>query len=112
MNLEILILAGALHITAPASPVPEQYAATAYALPGASLSWRGWDGWVEPRLCFERCSAPAGQPAYLLRGELTAADAADLQLTVWRMDGARWVQVMHCARWFDGRPMCGTWGAP
>lgn len=110
--IDILILSGMLHLTVPASPEPQQYAATAYAMPGVSLSWRGWDGWVQPHLCYDRCSAPAGQPAQLLRGELSEADAADLQLTLWRKDGARWVQVMHCARWFDGRPMCSTWGQP
>lgn len=53
--------------------------------------------------------ATPGQPAWLLQGELSEADIADLQLTTWRLDGARWVQVVHCARWFDGRPICARW---
>jgi hypothetical protein len=112
MSLNILILAGMVHITAPAAPAPEQYAATAYALPGQSLSFRGWDGWVQPHLCYDRCSTTPGQPTPLLRGELSAADMADLQLTIWRKEGERWVQVMHCTRWFDGAPICATWGQP
>ncbi|KRC36223.1 hypothetical protein [Acidovorax sp. Root219] len=101
---------GMVFLTAPAAPAPEQYIATAYALPGVSLAYRGWDGWVQPHLCFDRCSTVPGQRTQLLRGELSAADMADLQLTVWRKDGDRWVQVMHCARWFDGRPICARWG--
>ncbi len=100
---------GMVFLTAPASAAPVEYQATAYALPGESLAWRGWDGWVPPHLCFDRCVTVPGQPAQLLRGELSEADMADLQLTVWRRDGARWVQVMHCARWFDGSPICARW---
>jgi hypothetical protein len=109
--IDILILAGALHLTAPAAAEPQQYMATAYAMPGVEIAWRGRDGWVQPGLCFDRCNTVPGQPAQLLRGELSEADAADLQLTLWRRDSARWVQVMHCTRWFDGRPLCSTWGA-
>lgn len=103
---------GMVFLTMPPAPVPQQYMATAYALPGASLAWRGWDGWVQPHLCFDRCLTAPGEPTRLLLGELSEADMADLQFTVWRKDGERWVQVMHCARWFDGRPICSTWGAP
>lgn len=108
--IDILILAGMVHLTAPASAEPVEYQATAYAMPGVSLAWRGWDGWVQPHLCFERCKTLPGQPTQLLRGELSEADMADLQLTVWRRDGARWVQEVHCTRWFDGRPICARWG--
>ncbi len=109
MSLDILILAGMVHLTAPAAPAPEQYMATAYALPGVGLAYRGFDGWVAPGLCFERCQTAPGQPTQLLRGEFSAGELADLQITVWRRDGDRWVQVMHCARWFDGTPICARW---
>ncbi len=109
MSLEILIIAGALHITAPATPAPEQYLATAYGLPGQQLQWRGRDNWVVPHLCYERCGTVAGQANVLLAGGLSLKDAADVQLTVWRLDGDRWVQVMHCAQFFGG-PYCGPWG--
>lgn len=111
MSLQIAILAGMLHITAPATPVPEQYVATAFALPGEQLQWRGWDYWVKPQFCFDRCGTIPGQDNVLLAGGLSVQDAADLQLTLWRKDGDRWVQVMHCANFFTG-PYCGTWGAP
>ncbi len=101
---------GMVFLTAPANSEPVEYQATAYALPGVSLAWRGWDGWVQPHLCYDRCNTQPGQPTQLLSGELSEADMADLQLTVWCRDGARWVQVMHCARWFDGRPICARWG--
>ncbi|MDP4076263.1 hypothetical protein [Acidovorax sp. A1169] len=107
--IDVLILAGLLHITAPATPAPEQYLATAYALPGQQLQWRGRDNWVAPHLCFERCGTVAGQPNVLLAGGLSLQDAADVQLTVWRLDGDHWVQVMHCAQFF-GTPYCGPWG--
>ncbi|CAN7454487.1 hypothetical protein LJR066_002866 [Acidovorax sp. LjRoot66] len=111
MSLNVLIVAGLLHITAPATPAPEQYRATAFALPGQELAWRGWDGWVNPAYCFERCGTVAGQDNVLLAGGLSLQDAADVQLTVWRLAGDRWVQVMHCANFFTG-PWCGKWGAP
>jgi len=109
MSLQIAIIAGMLNITAPATPVPEQYAATAFTLPGQELQWRGFDGWVNPNLCFERCGTVPGQDNVLLGGGITQQDAADLQLTVWRKDGDRWVQVMHCTNFFTG-PYCGPWG--
>lgn len=109
--IDIAILAGMLHITAPAAAEPQQYAATAYALPGQELHWRGWDGWVLPGLCYDRCGTIPGQPTTLLAGGLTLQDAAGLGLTVWRKDGARWVQVMHCAQFFTGA-YCGPWGQP
>lgn len=108
MTLDILILAGMLHVTAPATPVPVQYHLTAYAIPGASLAWRGLDGWVAPQLCFDRCATVAGQPSVLARGEFSLQDAADLQLTLWRKEGGTWVQAMHCAQFFTG-PWCGRW---
>lgn len=108
MSLDILILAGMVHLTAPAAPAPEQYAATAYALPGVNLSFRGFDGWVPPELCFDRCNTVPGQANHLLRGEFTVGELADLQITIWRKDGAEWVQVMHCAHFFGG-PFCGRW---
>lgn len=111
MSLNIAIVAGLLHITAPATPTPEQYLATAYALPGQQLQWRGWDNWVNPAYCFERCGTIPGQPNVLLAGGLSLQDAADVQLTVWRLDAGRWVQVMHCTNFFTG-PYCGSWGAP
>lgn len=111
MSLQVAIIAGLLHITAPATPAPEQYLATAYALPGQELQWRGWDNWVNPAYCFERCGTVPGQPNVLLAGGLSLQDAADVQLTVWRLDAGRWVQVMHCTNFFTG-PYCGTWGAP
>lgn len=111
MNLDIVILAGALHITAPAAPVAEQYRATACALPGQALHWRGWDGWVTPDLCYDRCGTVPGRSNALLAGELSVEDAADLQLTVWRKDGSTWVQMMHCA-WFFAQAYCGPWGVP
>lgn len=108
MSLDVLILAGMLHITAPATAEPEQYMATAYALPGEQLQWRGRDYWVKPHLCFERCGTVPGQPNVLLAGGLSLQDAADLGLTVWRLDGVRWAQEMHCANFFTG-PWCGKW---
>ncbi|EJE53775.1 hypothetical protein PMI14_01326 [Acidovorax sp. CF316] len=107
--IDVLILAGLLHITVPATAAPQQYLATAYALPGQQLQWRGRDNWVAPHLCFDRCGTVPGQPNVLLAGGLGLQDAADLQLTVWRLDGTRWTQVMHCANFFTG-PHCGTWG--
>lgn len=107
--IDVLILAGLLHITAPATPASEQYLATAYALPGQQLQWRGRDNWVAPHLCFERCGTVAGQPNVLLAGGLSLQDAAEVQLTVWRLDGDHWVQVMHCGQFF-GTPYCGPWG--
>lgn len=56
-----------------------------------------------------RCGTLAGQPNVLLAGGLSLEDAADVQLTVWRLDAGRWVQVMHCAQFFGG-PYCGRWG--
>ena len=100
---------GMVFMTAPATAEPVEYQATAFALPGVSLAFRGWDGWVQPHLCFDRCKTTPGQATQLLRGELSEADMADLQLTIWRKDGDRWVQVGHCNRWFDGRPICGKW---
>lgn len=111
MSLDILIIAGMLNITAPATPAPEQYAATAVALPGQELHWRGWDGWVNPAQCYERCGTVPGQASVLLATGITLQEAAALQLTVWRKDGARWVQVMHCAEFFGGA-YCGPWGRP
>lgn len=109
MSLNVLIMAGLLHITAPATPAPEQYLATAYALPGQQLQWRGRDNWVAPHLCFDRCGTVSGQPNVLLAGGLSLQDAADVQLTVWRLVGNTWVQEMHCANFFTG-PWCGKWG--
>lgn len=111
MSLNVLIVAGMLNITAPAAAVPEQYAATAFAIPGVELHWRGYDGWVAPAQCFERCGTIPGRDNVLLGGGFTVQDAADLQLTVWRLDAGRWVQVMHCANFFTG-PYCGAWGQP
>ncbi len=99
---------GMVFLTASASPVPEQYVATAFALPGVSLSFRGYDGWVAPQLCYDRCNTVPGQDNRLLRGEFTERELADLQLTVWRKDGDTWVQVMHCAHFFPG-PTCTRW---
>ncbi len=100
---------GMVLLTAPASAVPEQYAATAFALPGVNLSFRGFDGWVPPQQCYDRCNTVPGQDNRLLRGEFSARELADLQLTVWRKDGDTWVQVMHCAHLFAG-PVCADWG--
>lgn len=114
MTLDILILAGMLHVTAPAAPEPVQYHVTAYAIPGASLAWRGFDGWVPADLCYGRCHTVPGQPNRLARGEFSLQDAADLQLTIWRKesgDGDRWVQALHCAQFFTG-PVCAHWGTP
>lgn len=111
MSLQTAIVAGMLHIVAPATPTPEQYIATAYAHPGVEIQWRGHDGWVSPAQCYQRCGTIPGQDNVLLGGGLTTQDAADWQLTVWRLDGARWVQVLHCANFFTG-PYCGPWGAP
>lgn len=110
MSLQIAVLAGLLHITAPATHAPEQYLATAYAHPGQQLQWRGRDNWVTPQLCYERCGTVPGQANVLLAGGLSERDAADIQLTVWRLEGDRWVQVMHCVHFFTG-PYCGAWGA-
>lgn len=107
--IDVLILAGMLNITAPATPTPEQYLVTAYALPGQQYQWRGHDNWVAPHLCFERCGTVPNQPNVLLGGWLSQQDAADLQLTIWRLDAGKWVQVMHCANFFSG-PYCGRWG--
>lgn len=107
--IDVLILAGMLHITAPATPTPQQYLATAFALPGQQLRWRGYDNWVAPHLCFDRCGTIPNQTNVLLAGGLSLQDAADVQLTVWRLDGEQWVQVMHCANFFSG-PHCGSWG--
>lgn len=109
--INVLILAGMLHITAPATPTPVQYLATAYAIPGAEIAWRGHDGWVNPNLCYQRCGTVPGQDNVLLAGGLSLQDAADLQLTVWRLVGNTWVQEMHCANFFTG-PHCGPWGQP
>lgn len=111
MSLDVLILAGMLHITAPASPEPQQYIATAYAMPGVELQWRGFDGWVAPGQCYQRCGTVPGQANVLLAGGLSVQDAAALGLTVWRLDAGRWVQVMHCAQFFTGA-YCGPWGQP
>lgn len=107
--IDVLVIAGLLHITVPATPAPEQYLATAYALPGEQLQWRGRDNWVAPHLCFDRCGTVPGQANVLLAGGLSLQAAADIQLTLWRLDGVRWVQVMHCADFFTG-PHCGSWG--
>ena len=111
MSLDVLILAGLLHIIAPATPEPQQYLATAYALPGTEIVWRGHDGWVNPSQCYQRCGTVPGQANVLLADGLSLQDAADLGLTVWRLDGLRWTQVMHCAQFFSGA-YCGPWGAP
>lgn len=109
MAVEILILAGMVHLTAPATPEPQQYMATAYALPGVSLAWRGWDGWVTLDRCYDRCNTAPAEPARMLRGEFSVRELADLQLTVWRREGSTWVQVMHCNHFFTG-PVCADWG--
>lgn len=108
MSLDILILAGMLHITAPAAAAPEQYLATAYAHPGEQLQWRGRDNWVAPHLCFDRCGTVPDQANALLAGEIPLQAAADMGLTVWRLDAGRWAQEMHCANFFTG-PWCGKW---
>lgn len=109
MSLKIAVIAGMLHITAPASPEPVQYLATAFGLPGQQLQWRGRDYWVAPHLCYDRCGTIPGQDNVLLAGGLSERDAADIQLTVWRKNGDRWVPVMHCAQFFYA-PHCGSWG--
>lgn len=108
--IDILILAGMLNTTVPATPAPEQYAATAYALPGQEVHWRGHDNRVNSAQSYERCGTVPGQSNVLLGG-ITLQEAAALQLTVWRLDARRWMQVMHCAQFFGGA-CCGPWGQP
>lgn len=106
--IDVAIIAGLVYLTAPATPAPEQYLATAYSFPGEQLQWRGFDNWVKPQFCFERCGTVPGQPNVLLGG-MSVQTAADWQLTVWRREGDRWVQVVHCNNFFTG-PHC--WNRP
>ena len=103
MTMEILM--GLVLLFAPASDAPQTYWTTSGT---TVLGYSAYAGWVPAAQCFNRCVTIPGQRAQLLAGELSKADMADLQLSVWRWNPATKSndQVLHCARWFDGTPQC------
>lgn len=103
--ITVEILLGLVRLFAPVSDKPETYWATSGEV---VLGYSAYAGWVPAAQCFNRCVTIPGQRPQLLAGELTVADMADLQLSIWRWNPVTGKndQVLHCARWFDGSPKC------
>jgi len=84
-SLLIELVSAAVFITAPASAAPVKYTAISG---NTVLGYRRFDGWVPEYLCFSQCQTFPGEPVQLLRGELSLADMATLEIQI-RADGEK-----------------------
>ncbi len=99
------IALGMVLLTMPPTAQPVTYTATSGA---TTLGYSSVAGWVPAQQCFNRCYTAAGQPVPLLRGELSLADMADLNIVIQR-DG---VPVVSFWRFFGHMPVAfveGGW---
>jgi hypothetical protein len=92
------VLLGMVLLTMPATAEPVAYTATSGA---TTLGYSSVAGWVPAQQCFNRCRTIAGQEVPLLRGELSLADMADLNILILR-DG---VPVVSFWRFFGNLPV-------
>lgn len=99
----------AVILTMPATDKPVTYAATSGT---TVLGYSEIAGWVPFETCFNRCFTTPGQRVRLLNGELSFADMAALEITIWRQvqGEAKPVPIM----WFTDKffqPGPQVWGA-